>query len=107
MGIFARVVIAILGVLAVFAAAPSAHAQAALEPGLWRVTVSSTTNGKPDPNQDTKECLGEELKDITAYFAPQLEGGKRNARARGSHRRTPRSWPTAYNALARASRSMP
>jgi hypothetical protein len=76
MGIFARVVIAILGVLAVFVAAPSAHAQAALEPGLWRVTVSSTTNGKPDPNQDTKECLSEELKDITAYFAPQLEGGK-------------------------------
>lgn len=65
-----------LGVLAVFVAAPAANAQAALEPGLWRITVSSTTNGKPDPKQDTKECLTEELKDIPAYFAPQLEGGK-------------------------------
>lgn len=48
--------------------------QPALEPGLWRITVTSTTNGKADPNQDLKECLGEELKDLPAYFAPQLEG---------------------------------
>ena len=48
----------------------------ALEPGLWRITLSSTTNGKPDPKQDLKECLGEELKDLPAYFAPQLEGAQ-------------------------------
>lgn len=46
----------------------------ALEPGLWRITLTSTTNGKPEPKQDLKECLGEELKDLPAYFAPQLEG---------------------------------
>jgi hypothetical protein len=47
-----------------------------LEPGLWRITVTSTTNGKPDPKQDFEECLGEELKDLAAYFAPQLEGAQ-------------------------------
>jgi hypothetical protein len=40
------------------------------------MTVTSTTNGKPDPKQDFKQCLGEELKDLPAYFAPQLEGGQ-------------------------------
>ncbi|MEX0734499.1 MAG: DUF3617 family protein [Steroidobacteraceae bacterium] len=45
-----------------------------LEQGLWRIMVTSTTNGKPDPKQDFKVCLGEELKDLAAYFAPQLEG---------------------------------
>jgi hypothetical protein len=38
--------------------------------------VASTTNGKPEPVQDTEECLGDELKDLGAYFAPNLEGVK-------------------------------
>jgi hypothetical protein len=53
--------------------APAA-AQTVLEPGQWKITVNSTTNGKPDPVQNTDECLGDELKDLAAYFAPQLEG---------------------------------
>jgi hypothetical protein len=73
---FAKAVIALAGVTAVLVAAENAYAQAALEPGLWRLMVNSTTNGKPDPGQDSKECLGEELKDIAAYFAPQLEEAK-------------------------------
>lgn len=73
MGFLASVGIVILGVTTMFAVA-SADTQPALEPGLWRITLKSTTNGKPDPDQDSKECLGEELKDIAAYFAPQLEG---------------------------------
>jgi Protein of unknown function (DUF3617) len=45
-----------------------------MEPGMWQITVTSTANGKPEPKQDFKVCLGEELKDLAAYFAPQLEG---------------------------------
>lgn len=51
-----------------------AHGQTVLEPGLWRITVNSTTNGKPDPAQDNQECLGAELKDLGKYFAPEMEG---------------------------------
>jgi hypothetical protein len=47
-----------------------------LEPGMWSITVTSTTNGKPDPKQDLRECLSKELKDLSSYFAPQLEGAK-------------------------------
>ena len=49
-------------------------AQPELEPGNWKVHVVSTTNGKPEPVQDTEECLGDELKDLGAYFAPEMEG---------------------------------
>lgn len=72
----ASALVAIAGLGVAFAASSAAGAESALEPGMWRVTVATTTNGKPDPDQDSKECLGEELKDLAAYFAPQLEGGK-------------------------------
>ncbi|MGQ0546007.1 MAG: DUF3617 domain-containing protein [Betaproteobacteria bacterium] len=51
-----------------------ALAQAQLEPGNWELTLRSTTNGKADPVQNSEECLGDELKDLGAYFAPSLEG---------------------------------
>jgi hypothetical protein len=72
----AGALIAIAGFMAVFASPSAAGPQPALEPGMWRITVTTTTNGKADPAQDVKECLGEELKDLPAYFAPQLEGGE-------------------------------
>jgi hypothetical protein len=62
--------------MAVFAVPSAACAQVVLEPGMWRITVTSTTNGKRDPVQDSTECLGEELKDLATYFAPQLEGAE-------------------------------
>lgn len=68
-----RVFISIIGLSTAFAASSATGAQPALEPGMWRITLTTTTNGKPDPAQDSKECLGEELKDLAAYFAPQLE----------------------------------
>ena len=49
-------------------------AEPEMEPGNWKLHVASTTNGKPEPVQDTQECLGDELKDLGAYFAPELEG---------------------------------
>ncbi len=74
MRIAAGVSSAIVGVVSVFASFGAACAEPVLEPGLWQIKVTSTTNGKPDPKQDLKECLVEELKDLPAYFAPQLEG---------------------------------
>ncbi len=76
MGFSARAFISIAGLITVFAVPSAAGAQVALEPGMWRITVTSTTNGKPDPAQDSQECLGEELKDLATYFAPQLEGAE-------------------------------
>ena len=73
------------GTVAVVSVSASSRAEPALEPGLWRMTVTTTTNGKPDPKQDFKQCLGEELKDLPAYFAPQLEG----AQATCKHTRQP------------------
>ena len=54
----------------------SASAETAMEPGNWHLTTRSTTNGKADPVQEQDECLGDELKDLSAYFAPALEGVK-------------------------------
>ena len=51
-------------------------AQPELEPGNWKLQVSTTTNGKPEPVQSSQECLGDELKDLASYFAPELEGVK-------------------------------
>jgi hypothetical protein len=52
-------------------------AQDALEPGNWRLRVSGSTNGVPNPVEDSEQCLeGEQLKDLGAYFAPSLEGGQ-------------------------------
>lgn len=51
-----------------------AYGQIALEPGMWRVTVNSTTNGKPQPPQDDQLCLEDELKDLAKYFSPEFEG---------------------------------
>ena len=58
--------------------AAAADAPLRLEPGNWRVRVSSVTNGVSDPNQDSETCLGDELKDLAGYFSPQLEGVKAN-----------------------------
>jgi len=65
-----------IGILAsaAFAACTAWAAQPELEPGNWRLHVVSTTNGKPQPVEDTEECLGDELKDPGTYFAPDLEG---------------------------------
>lgn len=77
MRFFARVLI-----VGLFLASAAACAQPALEPGMWRITVTSTTNGKPDPDQTSEQCLGKELKDIASYFAPQLEGVKAECKRR-------------------------
>ncbi len=62
--------------IVVLACAGQAWAQTKLEPGLWRVTVTSSTNGRADPAQDNQVCLKDELKDPARYFAPELEGVK-------------------------------
>ena len=41
-------------------------AEPEMDPGNWKLHVASTTNGKPEPVQDTQECLGDELKDLGA-----------------------------------------
>jgi len=64
-------------------------AQPELEPGNWKLHVVSTTNGKPEPVQNTEECLRDELKDLGSYFAPSLEGMK----ARCKKTRQPSSDP--------------
>lgn len=52
-------------------------AQTGLEPGDWKLKVTSTVNGKPEPEQNTEDCLrAAQLKDLGAYFAPDLEGVK-------------------------------
>jgi hypothetical protein len=61
---------------AAFVACIAWAAQPELEPGNWKLHVVSTTNGRPEPVQNTEECLGDELKDLGAYFAPDLEGVK-------------------------------
>jgi hypothetical protein len=61
--------------------AGAAWAETELEPGRWALHVDSTTNGRPDPVQDTEECLaGDQLKDLGSYFAPSLEGGEADCR---------------------------
>lgn len=69
----ARIFGALLLSVAAIAILP-ANGQTVLEPGLWRITVNSATNGKRDPDQDNQECLEAELKDLGKYFAPELEG---------------------------------
>ncbi len=68
------------GVLALVAALIAGNAwgaQAGLEPGNWKLKVASTVNGKPEPEQNTQDCLrADQLKDLGAYFAPDLEGAK-------------------------------
>jgi hypothetical protein len=66
----------IFTVVATTAAFAAWAAQPELEPGNWKLHVVSTTNGKSEPVQYTEECLGDELKDLGAYFAPDLEGVK-------------------------------
>ena len=70
----ARVVATALASAALAAAA--ADAPLRLDPGNWRVRVTSITNGVADPDQDTEVCLRDELKDLAAYFSPVLEGVK-------------------------------
>ncbi len=62
--------------LATAASVAAADAPLRLDPGNWRVRVTSTTNGVADPDQDTEVCLRDELKDLAAYFSPALEGVK-------------------------------
>lgn len=62
-----------VSVVAVALGAASADAPR-LDPGNWRVRVSSITNGVADPAQDSVVCLGDELKDLAAYFALEFEG---------------------------------
>ena len=70
------VLLALAGAVAIFAGSRSVSAAPALEPGLWKVTLKSTTNGKADPDQEFTQCLRDELKDLVSYFAPQLEGSE-------------------------------
>lgn len=82
--------------LASFAAALfacGAFAQPQLEPGNWQMKIATTTNGKADPVQNAEECLGDELKDLGAYFAPSLEG----SRAKCERTRQPSSDPRQIN----------
>jgi uncharacterized protein DUF3617 len=52
-------------------------AQPGLEPGNWKLKVTSSVNGQPEPEQNTEDCLrAAQLKDLGAYFAPDLEGVK-------------------------------
>lgn len=60
--------------VAVMALPPCAMAQRQMERGNWHITTHVTTNGKPEPVQVQDECLGDELKDLAAYFSPALEG---------------------------------
>lgn len=74
MQIFAKGMLALVVALAVDNAW---GAQVGLEPGNWKLKVSSTVNGKPEPEQNTQDCLhADQLKDLGAYFAPDLEGVK-------------------------------
>lgn len=66
-----------LALVAALAAGNAWAAQAGLEPGNWKLKVTSTVNGKPEPEQNTQDCLrADQLKDLGAYFAPDLEGVK-------------------------------
>ena len=66
-----------LALASVLAAGSAWSAQTGLEPGNWTLKVTSTVNGKPEPEQNTQDCLrAEQLKDLGAYFAPDLEGVK-------------------------------
>jgi Protein of unknown function (DUF3617) len=66
----------IAGVACTALAAYAASAQVQLEPGTWTLRVVTTTNGKADLVQNSEQCLGDELKNLGSYFAPQLEGAE-------------------------------
>jgi hypothetical protein len=66
----------IAGAAAAALFAYGAWAQVQLEPGRWTLRVVSTTNGKQDAAQESEQCLGDELKDLGSYFAPQLQGAE-------------------------------
>jgi Protein of unknown function (DUF3617) len=58
-------------------AAYATGAEVQLAPGNWALRVVSTTNGQPDPVQNSEQCLGsDELKDLGVYFAPELQGAE-------------------------------
>ena len=66
-----------LALVAALVAGNTWAAQTGLEPGNWKLKVASTVNGKPEPEQNTQDCLhADHLKDLGAYFAPDLEGVK-------------------------------
>ena len=76
----------VLGIAMAACCAAPAMAQVVMEPGNWRLKTTSSTNGKAEPPQDQEECLGDELKDLNSYFAPELEGVK--AKCRRAQRKT-------------------
>jgi hypothetical protein len=53
--------------------ATASAAAPTLEPGLWKVTFHSSTDGKANPVDESSPCLRDELADVAAYFAPALE----------------------------------
>jgi outer membrane protein OmpA-like peptidoglycan-associated protein len=62
-------------------AAPASSADVTLEPGNWRVQVTSSTNGNPDPAQDAEQCIHpDEVSNLDNYFAPILEDAKADCR---------------------------
>jgi hypothetical protein len=70
-------------------------AQVGLEPGNWKLKVASTINGKPEPEQNTQDCLrADQLKDLGTYFAPDLAGV--NAKCTKTQRPTGDATKLAY-----------
>jgi hypothetical protein len=66
-----------LALAGLFVAGNAWGAQPGLEPGNWKLKVTSTVNGKAEPEQNTEDCLrADQLKDLGAYFAPDLAGVK-------------------------------
>lgn len=88
----ARVSAALLFAVAA-SATTLAYAQTVLEPGLWRIKVNTTTNGKPEPEQDDQVCLEAELKDLGKYFSPEFEG----AQAKCNRARRPTGDPNSLS----------
>ena len=67
----------ILALAAALAMGGAWGAETGLEPGKWKLKVASSVNGKPEPEQHTQDCLrAGQLRDLGAYFAPDLEGAK-------------------------------
>ncbi|MGH8642848.1 MAG: DUF3617 family protein [Burkholderiales bacterium] len=67
----------VVALVAALVAGNAWAAQAGLEPGSWKLKVASAVNGKPEPEHNTQDCLhADQLKDLGAYFAPDLEGVK-------------------------------
>jgi hypothetical protein len=61
----------IVALVAAISVANAWAAETGLEPGNWKLKVTSTVNGKPEPEQNTQDCLrAEQLQNLSAYFSP-------------------------------------